>query len=334
MTTATDAERPSEANEPDGAKEPDDKTVPFDTRRAIFAFEGIDERLQLVPLAARRVLDAWGKKLSLAGWLSLSWLDRCALVAAGVGDRVATGDPANVGEAMARAVPAPANIDALGDPDSNRVPAEIAAALGARRPLDTERWSSLRPLERYALAKYAAKPEKLALAYDAIVGASLSHLTSEGHAHMVNVGGKSPSARRAVAAARVRTTPAVVNAAVSGALPKGDVLAVARVAGLMAAKRTPELIPLCHPVQTTHALVDIDADAASGEFQIRAVVETVDRTGVEMEAMVAASVAALTLYDMIKSADRWATVERVQLEEKSGGKSGLVVRPAGSGGGR
>jgi cyclic pyranopterin phosphate synthase len=308
----------------------DEKTVPFDVSRSVFAFEGIDERLQLVPLAARRVLDAWGKKLSLAGWLSLAWLDRCALTLAGADERAS--EAASVAEVLSRAVPAPATIDSVAEPDPRVVPADVSAALGVARPLDSERWRSLRPLERYALAKYAAKPEKLALAYDEFVPPPLTHLTNEGHAHMVSVSGKSTSARRAVASARVRTTPSVVRAVVSGSLPKGDVLAVARVAGLMAAKRTPELIPLCHPVQTTHAIVDIDADATSGEFGIRATVETVDRTGVEMEAMVAASIAALTLYDMIKSADRWATLERVQLEEKSGGKSGLVVRPAASGG--
>jgi cyclic pyranopterin phosphate synthase len=95
----------------------------------------------------------------------------------------------------------------------------------------------------------------------------------------------------------------------------------------MASKRTPELVPLCHPVHTTRAAVDFVADAARGEVLVRATVEALDRTGVEMEAMVAASVAALTVYDMIKSADRWATIDQMRLEEKSGGKSGPVVRP-------
>ena len=113
----------------------------------------------------------------------------------------------------------------------------------------------------------------------------------------------------------------------AGTLAKGDVLAVARVAGILAAKRTPELVPLCHPVRTTSAAVELELDAAKGEVRVRATVEAVDRTGVEMEAMVAASVASLTVYDMIKSADRWATIEGVRLESKSGGKSGAVTRP-------
>jgi cyclic pyranopterin phosphate synthase len=160
------------------------------------------------------------------------------------------------------------------------------------------------------------------------VKSDLTHLTPEGRAHMVDISAKNVSARRAIASARIRTTPAVVGAVGLGSLPKGDVVTVARVAGLLAAKRTPELIPLCHPVQTTGATIDFDLDGVKGEVRVRASVEAVDRTGVEMEAMVAASVAALTIYDMIKSADRWASIESVRLEEKSGGKSGDLRRPS------
>jgi molybdopterin synthase catalytic subunit len=142
------------------------------------------------------------------------------------------------------------------------------------------------------------------------------------------VGAKAASARRAVASARVRTTRAVVEAIATGHAAKGDVLAAARVAGIFGAKRTPELVPLCHPVQTTSASVDFELDAAGGELLVRATVEAMDRTGVEMEAMVAASLASLTVYDMIKSADRWATIDAVRLESKSGGKSGALERPA------
>ena len=144
---------------------------------------------------------------------------------------------------------------------------------------------------------------------------------------MVDVSGKAITARRAMATARVRTSPLVIQAIAAGTMLKGDVVSVARVAGILAAKRTPELVPLCHPVQTTSASIDIDLDPPGGELRIRAVVEAVDRTGVEMEAMVAASISALTVYDMIKSADRWASIGFVQLEEKSGGKSGNVQRP-------
>lgn len=156
------------------------------------------------------------------------------------------------------------------------------------------------------------------------------HLDDRGQARMVDVADKNVTHRRAVATARVVTEPGVIVAIQGGTVAKGDVLAVARVAGLMAAKRTAELVPLCHPVQTTSATVDIELDAKHGCVTLRATVEALDRTGVEMEAMVAASIGALTVYDMIKGTDRWATVERVRLEEKSGGKSGHVTRPAGN----
>ena len=144
---------------------------------------------------------------------------------------------------------------------------------------------------------------------------------------MVDVGSKPETARGAVATARVRTTREVVEAIASGAASKGDVLAAARIAGILACKRTAELVPLCHPVRTTHAAIDFELDSSGGEVKVRAQVEAIDRTGVEMEAMVAASVASLTVYDMIKSADRWATIDGVRLETKQGGKSGPVARP-------
>jgi cyclic pyranopterin phosphate synthase len=213
------------------------------------------------------------------------------------------------------------------EPDASRVPAALAGALGPARPLDDARWACLSALDRFALARYAAKPARLALAYDAIVGGRLTHLDERGAARMVDVGAKGETLRRAVASARVRTTPLVIAAITAGTVSKGDVLAAARVAGLLASKRTPDLIPLCHPVRTTSAAIDLEVDETRGEVTIRASVEAVDRTGVEMEAMVAASVAALTVYDMIKSADRWAVVDAVRLDAKLGGKSGAVERP-------
>jgi cyclic pyranopterin monophosphate synthase len=177
----------------------------------------------------------------------------------------------------------------------------------------------------------SSNPEKVPApgAETAAPGApALTHLTPAGEAHMVNVGEKAETARRAVASGRVRTTRQTVEAIATGSFAKGDVLAVARVAGILASKRTSELVPLCHPVRTTHAAVDLELDAMAGEVHVLATVEAVDRTGVEMEAMMAASVASLTIYDMIKSVDRWATIDGVRLEAKSGGKSGDVTRPA------
>jgi cyclic pyranopterin phosphate synthase len=294
-----------------------------------YSFEAIDETLPFVPIAARRALDAAGRKLSLEGWLSLDLESRRALVDAGRAERITRDAFATIDRARPSATPVPPSVE----PDETTPPPDVVTALGPERPLSPSRWAALSALDRYALAKYAAKPEKLARAYDEIAGGvRLAHLTAAGAVHMVDVGRKDATARRATAAARVRTTPEVVRAIDSGSLAKGEVLAAARVAGILAAKRTPELIPLCHPVQTTRVTIDFALDPTRGEIGVVAAAEAVDRTGVEMEAMVAASVAALTVYDMIKSADRWATIEGLRLERKSGGKSGDVARPRSRGG--
>jgi cyclic pyranopterin phosphate synthase len=290
----------------------------------VYEFEQIDDSLPYMPLAARRVLDGLGRKLSLDGWLSLQVDDRRRIVAAGTKGAVDESALAVLDAAR----PPPDRVAPEPEPDETQPPPRLAAALGATRPLDVAKWRSLRALDRYALVKCASRPEKLGRAYDEIVGVVLSHLGRSGEAHMVDVGHKAETARRAVATARVATTRAVVEAIASGTAAKGDVLAAARIAGILASKRTPELVPLCHPVRTTHASVEFELDAARGEIRLRAVIEAVDRTGVEMEAMVAASVASLTVYDMIKSADRWASIGAVRLESKSGGKSGDVTRPA------
>lgn len=152
----------------------------------------------------------------------------------------------------------------------------------------------------------------------------LTHLDGEGHARMVDVGAKEVTLRTAVASATVRIGEELHALIVSRRVPKGDVLGVARIAGIMAAKRTSELIPLCHPLalDSVEVMVTLEANAVA----IRASVRTTGRTGVEMEALTAASVAALAFYDMCKSIDRAMVIERVQLEEKHGGKSGAYTR--------
>lgn len=152
---------------------------------------------------------------------------------------------------------------------------------------------------------------------------SLTHLTSKGHARMVNVGEKEITARRAVARARLRMSRATFRALAAGDTKKGDVLAAARIAGIQAAKRTSELIPLCHMVPLTR--VEISIALEGGIAIIDATSEARDRTGVEMEALVAASTAALTLYDMLKAMDRGMSFD-VCLVSKAGGKSGAWER--------
>jgi cyclic pyranopterin phosphate synthase len=139
---------------------------------------------------------------------------------------------------------------------------------------------------------------------------------------MVDVGGKDVTARRAVAQAVVRVLPETAAVVAAGDAPKGDVVGVARIAGIQAAKRTSELIPLCHPLPLSFVGVEVSIDASAGRIDVVAEARTSGQTGVEMEALTAASVAALTVYDMVKGIERGASIESVVLLEKSGGKSG------------
>ena len=154
---------------------------------------------------------------------------------------------------------------------------------------------------------------------------SLSHLDEYGNAHMVDVGGKPDTARVAVAAGEVRMQPGTLALIREGALKKGDVLTTAQLAGIMAAKRTAELIPLCHPLPLTHIEVQCELKDELPGVAITATVRTTGKTGVEMEALTAVSVAALTIYDMAKAAEKTMQITNVRLLEKRGGRSGEVV---------
>ena len=159
------------------------------------------------------------------------------------------------------------------------------------------------------------------------MAAGLTHLDAKGEAHIVDIGDKAVTRRRAVAQARIVAKPETVATIMAGGLKKGDALAVARIAGIMAAKKTSDLIPLCHPIPLTKVSVDISADGETA-ILIHATAETTGQTGVEMEALVAASTAALTLYDLATAIDRAMTVTDICVLEKSGGKSGdFVLKP-------
>ena len=153
----------------------------------------------------------------------------------------------------------------------------------------------------------------------------LSHIDDAGRARMVDVSAKADTAREAVARGSVRMQAETLGLVQSGGMPKGDVIATARLAGVMAAKRTHELIPLCHPLLLTDIDVEITPDEAASSLEISATVRSTGKTGVEMEAMTAVSVAALTVYDMCKAVDRGIRIEGVRLVRKSGGKSGEIV---------
>jgi cyclic pyranopterin monophosphate synthase len=152
----------------------------------------------------------------------------------------------------------------------------------------------------------------------------LTHVDDQGAARMVDVSGKDVTARTARASGRVLVSAQVVDLLRGAGVPKGDALAVARIAGIQGAKRTPELIPLCHPL-ALHA-VEVDVDVADDAVEITATVRTADRTGVEMEALTAVATAALTVVDMVKAVDKGATITDIRVEEKSGGRSGTWRR--------
>jgi cyclic pyranopterin monophosphate synthase len=154
------------------------------------------------------------------------------------------------------------------------------------------------------------------------VAGKLSHLSERGEARMVDVSAKAATERVAVAEGRITMTAATLDLVLSGNAKKGDVLGAARIAGIMAAKKTPELIPLCHPLPVSKIEIEIEADGALPGLIVRATVKVTGQTGVEMEALTAVSVACLTIYDMVKAVERGMRIDGIRLLEKRGGKSG------------
>lgn len=287
----------------------------------LFGFEKAGPEPVCMPLAVLRALDEAGLHVSLAVWPSVPADVRAAIARLGAAQAV---DPDAVARHLADVPHERAHRKAPADPRT--VPDSLNHALGSDRPLPPSVWEALSPLQRYALGRLASKPDALAAAYEEIVGASAvsSHLSASGAARMVDVSAKPVTLRRAVASSRVLLGAATLAQLASA--PKGDVVAAARIAGIMAAKKTSELIPLCHPIATTSVRVDIAAAQDPPCLLITATAETLDRTGVEMEAMVAASVAALTIYDMLKGIERGIVVDQVRLERKEGGRSGRWQR--------
>ena len=157
----------------------------------------------------------------------------------------------------------------------------------------------------------------------------LTHFDATGQAHMVDVGTKAETARRATASGRIRMQPATFELIRSGSAKKGDVLGIARIAAIQAAKRTSDLIPLCHPIALTRVAVEFELDAAASTITCTTTAKTFGRTGVEMEALTACTAGLLTIYDMCKAVDRGMVIEEVRLLEKSGGKSGHWVATSG-----
>jgi cyclic pyranopterin phosphate synthase len=291
----------------------------------LYSFDGVDATLELLPLAARRALDVAGLKLSLEAWRVLPLAARRAIVESGSGPVVGV---ARVEAALAGAPVT--RIEASPDPIIATVPAELTSALGSSRPVSQALWNALSPLDRYALVKVAGrgKGERLEAAYAEIVGHSAlsTHLAPAGGARMVDVAQKTASLRQAIAESRVVMNADAFARVKTATVPKGDVLGTARLAGIMAAKRTAELIPLCHPLALTKLDLTLELEDQTSAIGVRATVEAFDRTGVEMEALTAVSVAALTVYDMLKGIDRAMEIGPTRLVAKSGGRSGDFKR--------
>ena len=315
---------PGRLRAPDGWGTPE-------TAVRLYSFDVDGDALELVPLAARRALDHAGRKLSLAGWTSLEHAERRTLVRLGSTSPV---DLDAVARVLRRARPAASSTEALGDPPRDAPPEPVLEAYAGHGRLSAAIWSSLSDVDRYALEKVAKRPnaERIAGAYAEIIGHTQvsTHVRAQGGVQMVNVGAKAISERRAEAESRVSMNRDAFALLANNAVPKGDVLATARIAGIMAAKRTSDLIPLCHALALTHVAVELRLDAATQSVHISTTVETHGKTGVEMEALVAATHAALTVYDMLKGIDRAMTMGPTRLLTKSGGASGAFV--AGYGG--
>ncbi len=160
----------------------------------------------------------------------------------------------------------------------------------------------------------------------------LTHVDRSGRPRMVDVSAKPPTVRRAIAEAEVSVSQDTLSLVIDGDVPKGDVFTVAELAGVMGGKRTSDLIPLCHPIPLTDLVVEVTPDRGAATLRVRATAATIAQTGVEMEALTAASVAALTVYDMLKGVDRGAEIRHIRLLEKSGGASGEWHRPVGPAG--
>lgn len=293
----------------------------------LYHFDGIDEQLALLPMAARRALDVAGIRLSRESWSSLPHASRRSIVELGAAVIV---DIERVRELAANATPAPESIPPLEDPRRDNVPTDVRDALGPDRPLPDAAWAALTPLDRYAITKVSSRgqADRIEGAYTEIIGHSAlsSHLAPNGGVRMVDVGEKPVSQRMAAAESVVTMSAEAFARLESRTAPKGDVLSTARLAGIMAAKRTAELIPLCHSIALTRVTVDFEPLASEHSVRIVATAEAHDRTGVEMEAMVAVSTAALTIYDMLKSLDRAMTIGPTRLVSKSGGRSGEFRR--------
>lgn len=296
-------------------------------RVKLYQFDEVDDRLLLLPLAARRALDAVGQKVALREWQRLPLSFRSHLVALGSSTDLDTALTLHLLEQFGvESTP----VEFFHTPPSGEIPPQVTEAFAMQGPIPLATWSALEPVDRYALCKVAqsGKPERLARAYAEIVGQSAvsTHLEPSGGVRMVNVSDKAVTLREAAAESRVTMSPEAFTRLRNADGPKGDVLGVARIAAIQAAKKTPDLIPLCHTIHLTKVSVQFELRPERNELGVVVTTYAIDRTGVEMEALAAASVAALTVYDMLKGVDRNMVIGPTRLLHKTGGRSGDFKR--------
>jgi cyclic pyranopterin phosphate synthase len=229
-------------------------------------------------------------------------------------EATAAGPEPSVDEAVEIAV-------AVAEPEEPATPEDAPAAATEPAPEDRGKAAAPIPVASAAMPEGSWNPEPVRSGRGDKAGDALSHVNERGEARMVDVTEKEDTDREALAEGYVTMQPSTLKLVMGGALAKGDVISTARIAGIMAAKRTSELIPMCHPLAITGVTVDLTA-SGEGRLHIEASVRTTGKTGVEMEALTAVSVAALTVYDMAKAVDRGMRIEGVRLLEKRGGKSG------------
>lgn len=331
---------------------------------AIYAFEDLLPAIESPPIAARRAFEHAGLRITTEAWRTLSLDARTRLSLAGAAERVdieVVGAIARQASPPPQRVPMGVDPDAGVPPEALVRALEPGRSIEPQRWASLRPLDRYALVNTYRRAMARSSFSILGEAFDAVMTAppptaderggaaatrldrgavrwkpspppqppasSIStHLDEDGAVHMVPVGEKTATARRAVATGVVTMRADTAARLLSRDTPKGEVLATARIAGIMAAKRTPELIPLCHAVALTGVKVDLEVDAPGARVIVTATADALDRTGVEMEALVAVSAACLTIYDMLKGIDRDLVIGDVKLLEKSGGRTGHYVR--------
>lgn len=304
--------------------------VNFPSSPQLFRFERVDERLESLPWATRRVLDRLGLRIQTDAYAALPARVRQVLALCGSSEPPDLERARTLLEGVELSI---SRVEQAFEPPWDQPSDVVAQALTQARPLSAKLWQSLSGLERYVLHRICAQGHQTLLeeAYAEIVGLrrASTHLSPRGGVVMVSVADKTETQRHALAECWLRMNEDAFAQLQADAGPKKDILATARLAGILGTKKTADLIPLCHPLPLLHAEVDFELEETELRVRVTCSVIVVARTGVEMEALCGAQLAALTVYDMLKSVDRAMVIGPCRLLFKSGGQSGNFQAPDG-----